>query len=105
GNLVSALTNILDNAADASPSNVAIEAGWDERALQICVADRGQGLEPNRQDRAGKSVFSDKPNGYGLGLDLAFGIIERMGGELSLRQRTGGGTAADIRLPLAGLKI
>ncbi|HET8552660.1 MAG TPA: ATP-binding protein [Gammaproteobacteria bacterium] len=104
-NLVSALTNIFDNAADASPGDVDIEANWTDDALEICVSDRGRGFALNKRSRIGKTLFSDKPDGHGLGLYLSYGIIERLGGKLSIRPRAGGGTAVEVRLPLAGLKV
>ncbi|HET7370753.1 MAG TPA: ATP-binding protein [Gammaproteobacteria bacterium] len=103
--LVSALINIFDNAADASPGDVAIEADWDNEALAIRVVDRGNGFAPEQRNRVGKILFSGKPDGHGLGLYLSHGIIERLGGKLSIRPRSGGGTAVEVRLPLAKLKV
>ncbi|HET7306632.1 MAG TPA: ATP-binding protein [Gammaproteobacteria bacterium] len=104
-NLVSALTNLFDNAADASPAEVDIEADWTDDALEICVSDRGRGFALDKRSRIGKTLFSDKPDGHGLGLYLSYGIIERLGGRLSIRPRVGGGTAVEVHLPLAGLRI
>lgn len=104
-NLVSALTNIFDNAADASPTDVDIEADWTDDTLEICVSDRGRGFALDKRSRIGKTLFSDKPDGHGLGLYLSYGIIDRLGGKLSIRPRAGGGTAVEVHLPLAGLRV
>lgn len=104
-NLARALTNLFDNAADASPSDVNIAADWNEDTLTLSVSDRGDGFQPDHQCRIGQTPFTDKPNGYGLGLYLACGIIDRMGGRLSIRPRLGGGTVTEVDLPLAGLRV
>jgi two-component system sensor histidine kinase RegB len=103
--LASALTNIFDNAADASPANVDIQAEWDDDALAIRVSDRGHGFAPEQRARVGRTLFTGKADGHGLGLYLSHGIIDRLGGKLSIRPRAGGGTAVEVRLPLAGLKV
>jgi two-component system sensor histidine kinase RegB len=36
--------NLLNNAADASPEDVMLEAAWDERFLTVGIFDRGPGL-------------------------------------------------------------
>lgn len=103
--LTGALINIFDNAADASPDDVNIEAGWDDEALAISVSDRGKGFSPAQRARIGKAPASDKPDGHGLGLYLSSGVIGRLGGKLSIRPRAGGGTTVEVELPLAGLTV
>ncbi|HEX5420155.1 MAG TPA: ATP-binding protein [Gammaproteobacteria bacterium] len=103
--LVSALTNIFDNAADASPEQVEIDADWDADALAIRVQDRGRGFRSELKARVGKALFTGKPGGHGLGLYLSQGIIDRLGGSLSIEPRRGGGTAVKVRLPMAELRV
>lgn len=98
-----ALMNILDNAADASPQHVECEAIWDERELRLHVRDRGPGLSEKAREHAGKQPYGEKAQGLGLGLFLSHGIIERMGGEVRLSERQGGGLETAIRLPLPSL--
>lgn len=103
--LASALVNLFDNAADASPQAVEIDADWNADELALCVRDRGRGLAPAVRERVGKMPVSAKPGGHGLGLYLSQGIIGRLGGSLSIHPREGGGTVAEVRLPLASLKL
>jgi len=95
-----AISNILDNAADASPDDVTLQARWDSRELLLRVLDRGEGLHPTISDAIGESQTSTKENGLGLGLFLAHGAIQRLGGEVQLFDRSGGGVCTEIRLPL-----
>jgi two-component system sensor histidine kinase RegB len=103
--LASALSNIFDNAADASPNDVKIQADWNESRLSVRVFDRGRGCASDWSSRVGKTLFSDKTGGHGLGLYLSHGIIQRLGGRLSIHSRSGGGTAVEVELPLAGLIV
>ena len=100
-----ALQNVLNNAADASPLEVSVQATWtrDELVLEVC--DRGGGLAPELRDRLGTAGLSTKQDGMGLGLFLGFHTLQRFGGEAQLSGRDGGGTCCRVRLPLAGLRI
>jgi two-component system response regulator RegA len=73
------LVSILNNAADASPQDVEVEGRWDDRDLTIEVRDRGPGISEETAARAGRSLFSTKSEGQGIGLFLANVTIERLG--------------------------
>ncbi len=98
--LIQALVNILDNAADASPSSVTAEAHWDRQWLDLAILDRGPGLSAESRGLLGRLPHSDKEQGLGLGLYLAHAIIERFGGRIEFKDREGGGLSVLIRLPL-----
>jgi len=97
------LINILNNAADASPQDVAVEVRWDARDLIIEVRDRGPGVSEDAVARAGRGLFSTKSEGQGIGLLLANATIERLGGSVTLFNRDGGGGCTRVQLPLARL--
>ena len=103
--LTQALLNILNNAADASPHCVEVEALWSERELTIEVRDRGQGVTPEVESQAGQPFFSTKAPGQGLGLGLflAHTTISRLGGSVRLFNRDGGGACTRVILPLSPL--
>ena len=101
--LRAALLNLLNNAADASPEEINIEAHWDADFFVLKIHDRGAGLTPEVAARAGSAFFTTKQEGRGLGLFLANATIERMGGKVRLFNRKGGGATTEITLPL--LKI
>jgi two-component system sensor histidine kinase RegB len=98
-----ALLNLFNNAADASPDKVEIEGSWDERELQLRVLDRGGGIAGEVRPRLGREPVSTRGEGHGMGLVLAYAAIERSGGQLSLAARDGGGTVAQVCLPLGTL--
>lgn len=98
--LTQALVNVLDNAADASPQDVTLEAGWTADELTLTITDRGPGLSAELINRLGKQPVSTKQEGLGVGLFLAHATIERLGGRLNIGNREHGGTRIRIVLPL-----
>lgn len=103
--LTQALLNLLNNAADASPKSVEILGCWQNDELQLEIRDRGPGLAPEVQQRAGQPFFTTKGHGFGIGLFLANATIERFGGKVMLTNREGGGVLTRISLPLTKLLI
>lgn len=103
--LTQAIQNVLNNAADASPQAVEVEAVWEAARLSIEVRDHGAGLAEGVQERLGQPLVSGKADrgGLGLGLFLARAVLERLGGEVTLVPRQPRGILARITLPLAQL--
>ncbi len=100
-----ALLNILNNAADASPQAVTVDACWSTEELILDVCDRGSGVAPELEGRIGTAGLSTKHEGMGLGLFLAFHTLSRFGGSVKLFGREGGGTRCRLTLPLVSLRI
>jgi two-component system sensor histidine kinase RegB len=100
-----AIVSLLDNAADASPHSVELDCSWGGDRLRLEIRDRGPGLSGEAERRAGDGFFSTKPQGEGngIGLLLARATLERLGGQLRLERRGGGGVCALLELPLGGL--
>jgi len=98
--LRAALLNLLNNAADASPEGIDIEAHWDAGNFTLKIYDHGPGLTPEAAARAGSAFFTTKEEGKGLGLFLANATVERMGGKVRLFNREGGGATTEVILPL-----
>ena len=104
--LEQALINLLNNAADASPHTVSIEANWTAQTLTIQIHDEGTGVDPSIRAELGKPGISTKTHGLGLGVFLAKNVIQRLEGALHIRPSTSGtGTTAHITLPLRKLAL
>jgi two-component system sensor histidine kinase RegB len=103
--LSQAISNLLDNAADASPEAVRIDAAWTQQALTLAIADKGSGLPQVIARTVGEAGVTTKPDGLGLGLFLARSVIHRMEGTLDLLQPASGGVTARIVLPLRRLAV
>ena len=100
-----AIVNLLNNAADVSPESVELDGSWDREQLRLEIRDRGPGLSREAERLAGHGFFSTKPagEGNGIGLLLAKATLERLGGQVSLRPRAGGGVCTLLELPLRAL--
>ncbi|MEN8260914.1 MAG: ATP-binding protein [Pseudomonadota bacterium] len=103
--LTHSLVNLLNNAVDASPHRVELDAAWKNLRLTINVRDYGPGLTPHIAAAAGKIPISTKEKGLGVGLFLAFAAIERLGGKLELLNLEDGGTCTHVEIPLLATEI
>lgn len=102
--LSKALINLLDNAADASPDKVYVNANWEDNEAQLTIIDHGEGIDPKLLADIGTKPYSTKPDGIGLGAFLAHEIIQRLGGTIKLINRSSGGVETFITLPVQPLK-
>lgn len=103
--LRSALLNLLNNAADASPDEMDILLFWNDEQIRLEIHDHGPGLTPEAANRAGSAFFTTKQEGRGLGLFLANATLERLGGSVKLSNRDGGGATTEVILPLRKISI
>ena len=96
--------NLLDNALEASPDWVRLEAGIDGDRLIVVVRDRGSGFAPDLLGQIGKPYTTTKQRpGAGLGLFLVFNVVRKLGGTVDARSGGDGGAVVTIGLPLAAL--
>lgn len=95
-----ALTNLLNNAADASPK-VEIYLSWDTETITLCIRDYGKGITPEQQEALWQPFSSGKPNGMGLGLFLTQASVNHYGGEVRIKPADGLGTMTQVLLPVS----
>lgn len=100
--LKEALINLVSNAIEATPSGgtVALRVRTEESGVRLEVVDSGRGISTEDLGRLGTSFFTTRPNGTGLGVVLAQGVIAQHGGSLEYKSAVGKGTTATIALPL-----
>jgi len=104
--LIQALQNLLDNAADASPERILLDADWNADILEISIRDFGPGITEDIKKQLGQPFFSSKSeNGMGLGVYLTQMTLARLGGELSISNHADGGALTFVRLRLDKLRI
>jgi two-component system, sensor histidine kinase RegB len=93
-----ALLSLLNHAADASPT-VELRAARKDHSLVIQILDR----EPGAAPEIGREPIAAKPPGRGHGASvlIAQAAVERLGGKVQIIDRAGGGTCAQVELPLS----
>ena len=95
--------NLLTNAVQAieDTGSITITTRQEEAWAVVEIADTGHGIEPEQIERLFAPGFTTKGVGVGLGLAIAYRIIEEHDGSLDLASEVGKGTTFTIRLPLA----
>ena len=101
-----ALANVVSNAIAWSPEGekVRLEAAEVVGRLHIRVIDRGPGIALSQRERVFEPFqrLGDRSNdtGAGLGLAIAKGFVEVLGGTITLDDTPGGGLTVTIELPI-----
>jgi len=108
------LLNVCLNARDAMPDGgtLLLEADVVEpaptsrvagRFVRIAVRDNGCGMDGATLDKVFDPFFTTKQagKGTGLGLYMAYRIVERHGGTIDIQSQKGRGTTVEIYLPSA----
>lgn len=105
--LVTALTNLIDNAISYSPASTTVSVSRAARGgqVEIAVTDRGIGIAPEHQKRVFERFFRVDParsratGGTGLGLAIVKHVAANHGGQALLFSRPGTGSTFTLRLP------
>jgi signal transduction histidine kinase len=104
GQLNQVFLNLLMNACDVleDGGTITIRAKPIDEGVRIEFEDSGPGIPADVQTRIFDPFFTTKEvgKGTGLGLSLSHGIIERHGGQITIRSRPGRGAIFRIDLPL-----
>ena len=98
--------NVLDNALEASPAWVGLEAARAGAALRLTITDAGPGFAPEMLAQLGKPYQSSKGRpGAGLGLFLVSNVARTLHGSVSAHNRSEGGAIVILTLPLESLTL
>ncbi len=98
------LLNLMNNALDAmekTGGTMEITTRVDGDDVVLDVADTGVGIPKQNLARIFDPFFTTKAvgKGTGLGLSICYGIIKKMGGQISVNSAVGMGTTFHIRIP------
>jgi two-component system sensor histidine kinase SenX3 len=105
--LVTALSNLLDNAVAYSPpgSPVSVSRKLVDGFVEIAVTDRGIGIAEDQQTRVFERFYrvdkarSRATGGTGLGLAIVKHVANNHGGEVKLWSLPGTGSTFTLRIP------
>jgi two-component system NtrC family sensor kinase len=103
------LLNLINNAIDAigpGGGDVEITTRVDKENVVVDVQDNGQGIPKAIQARIFDPFFTTKPvgKGTGLGLSICYGIVKKLGGDITVNSAVGVGTTFHIHMPIHSSK-
>jgi len=104
GNLISNAIKFTDKDGDVLVK-VDIDTKIPEQKLLIEVKDSGTGITLERLEklRTGTPVSADGTlgeKGFGLGLNLVFGLVHSLNGTINISSKIGDGTSIKVEIPL-----
>lgn len=102
--------NVLDNAIDALSGETIVNPmikietkllGSDH--ISVSISDNGPGIDPAIQSKIFDPFFTAKPigQGIGLGLSIAYQIVQQHHGQIMVVSQPGDGTTIQIAIPIA----
>jgi two-component system phosphate regulon sensor histidine kinase PhoR len=112
--LLSAITNLVNNAVRYTPEGGRIELGWKvlaDGAGEVSVADTGPGIAREHLPRLTERFYrvdgsrSRDTGGTGLGLSIVKHVAQRHGGELDIHSELGRGSLFRLVFPAARVRV
>jgi two-component system, NtrC family, sensor kinase len=106
GQLQQVFTNFIINAGSAmkGKGRIIITSRFDPECHEVSLqfADTGPGILPEIMDKIFEPFFTTKRpgEGTGLGLSVAYGIIQQHGGNIEVKNSHSGGALFTVILPL-----
>ena len=108
--LVQVVVNTLINAAEAlgerGDATIRVASRQEDggRQIRLSISDNGPGMTDEVKGRLFDPFFTTKQRsgGTGLGMSIAYGIIEEHGGRIEVDSRQGEGSTFHYILPVAG---
>ena len=97
--------NLINNAIDAMGSGgglLEIRSRQEGNHVVVDVADTGHGISDSVMSRMFEPFYTTKPvgKGTGLGLSICYGIIKKLGGNLTVDSSVGLGTTFHVHIPI-----
>ncbi len=101
-----ALLNLVVNAIEVMPQGgeLNLESSNHEDTAEIRISDTGPGIPPELRDKIFRLYFTTKKEGSGIGLAMAFRIVQLHDGTIDFTSEPGKGTTFSIRLPIATIE-
>lgn len=96
--------NIINNAIDAIGKNglIHIRSQVLEDSIQVFIQDNGPGIAEELLPKIFEPFYTTKETGKGtgLGLSITYGLVKKLGGEITVQSHLGHGAIFTITIPL-----
>ena len=107
--LYNAFRNIIDNGIKYSSENfrIKIETINSEDSISVIISDQGIGMSFETQRKVFDRFYREtsgnlhSTKGFGLGLSYVKEVVDKIGGEISVKSELGKGSSFIIQIPLA----
>ena len=107
GQLQQVFLNIINNALGAVKEGGRVDISISQDSSEnvvVSIADNGVGIPPEHLKSIFEPFFSTKgKRGTGLGLSITYGIVQKLGGRISVESEEGVGTTFSVVLPLRNM--
>jgi two-component system, NtrC family, sensor kinase len=104
GQLQQVFLNIINNSFDALGDGGRLDITInpvDLDKVAVTIKDNGHGISEHDLQHIFEPFFtSKKEHGTGLGLSITYGIIQKLGGDISVKSTVGVGTSFTVVLPI-----
>lgn len=97
-NLINNAIESMSNMAGDKVVTVCIRR-LDDDSVEVSVADNGEGIPPEVEEKVFDTFFTTKPNGLGVGLAICQSLVEAQGGKISVTNNEGPGCTFSFTLP------
>jgi signal transduction histidine kinase/HAMP domain-containing protein len=99
-----ALLNLVLNGCQAMPQggDLKVTARPVADAVELEISDSGVGIPPEAQKKIFSLFYSTKPGGTGVGLAMAFRIVQLHNGTIDFTSEVNRGTTFRVTLPASG---
>ena len=101
--LKQAILNVVMNAIEAMPNGGVLRFESSVRGddAEIRISDTGSGIPPQIREKIFRLYFTTKQKGSGIGLAMAFRIVQLHDGTIEVASEPEKGTTFSIRIPTA----
>jgi two-component system phosphate regulon sensor histidine kinase PhoR len=112
--LLSAITNLVNNAVRYTPTGGRVEVAWRlmaDGAAELSVNDTGPGIAREHLSRLTERFYrvdgsrSRDTGGTGLGLSIVKHVVQRHGGELQIHSEVGKGSSFRLVFPALRVRV
>ena len=95
------LTNIVVNGLQAmeGTGKLTVCSRFDEQDITLTVTDTGPGMDSATREKIFNPFFTTKHEGTGLGLSVSYGIVQALGGRITVESAPGEGATFTVRIP------